>query len=227
MSTPNLPGAEIRESGIELERVIFFSDAIYAIAITLLSMQIGFPQIPLAELDARLGKTVIGMIPRFLLFAQTYLIIAVYWIGHHRSFSYIKRYDGTLLALNLLHLLFIAFLPVPAALLGQYSSHQVSINFYAANMILAGLSQWLMWRNATHKHRLVAPDLDSGVIRLVSARLWITIAVLLLAIVAAFFSTGIAIIIPIVFFVLYVPFEGVFQRILWQALAPRAGTAGP
>lgn len=91
--------------------------------------------------------------------------MGLYWLGHHRIFRYIRSRDEGLLRLNLLLLLFIAFMPFPAAMIGEHGHYRISLIFYAATLGCAGLADLLIWVYATHRRRLVDADLDSRAVR--------------------------------------------------------------
>src|SRR5580692_5970781 len=90
----------------QLERMILFSDAIFAIAITLLSIDLKIPEIPKQIVsDTRLLDALGELIPKLVGFLLSYFIIAIFWINHHRMFGYVINYDNRLLVLNLVFLL--------------------------------------------------------------------------------------------------------------------------
>jgi uncharacterized membrane protein len=159
------------ERTIELERLIFFSDAVFAIAITLLVIDIKVPEISEGQAAAELANRVRDLYPNILSYVISFLVIATYWLAHHRLFSYIRRYDRRLLWLNLYFLMFIAFLPFPTGILGRYGDTFFATTFYIAFQVVIGLLLALLWTHATRGHRLVDPDLDSRVIRVQTARL--------------------------------------------------------
>ena len=143
----------------EIDRIIFFSDAVFAIALTLLVVRIEVPSGP------DYVHQVLAQWPKYLSYAISFLAVGLYWMGHHRIFRYIVRWDERLIALNLFLLLFIAFIPYPAAMIGEHGGSQVSLIFYAATLGMAGLANLLIWLHATRHRRLVAADLDPAVIR--------------------------------------------------------------
>ena len=89
------------ESGTEIERTIFFSDAVFAIAITLLVLNIGMPEIPADLVATELPRRLLELWPKFLSFFISFWIVGIYWIAHHRTFHYIKGHDRRLLLINL------------------------------------------------------------------------------------------------------------------------------
>jgi uncharacterized membrane protein len=143
----------------EVDRIVFFSDAVFAIALTLLVVRIEVPRGP------DFTQEVLAQWPRYLSYVISFLAVGLYWMGHHRIFRYIIRWDERLIALNLLLLLFIAFMPYPAAMIGEHGGQQISLIFYAGTLGMAGLASLLIWVHATRHRRLVAADLDAAVIR--------------------------------------------------------------
>jgi uncharacterized membrane protein len=124
------------EAGRELDRIVFFSDAVFAIAITILVLDI---RVPDGLSPAELPAEVLGLWPKYLSYVVSFLVLAIYWQAHHRVFRPIRGYDGTLVWLNFLFLMAVAFLPFPTSLLGEYGRQQVSVVIYAANAAVASL----------------------------------------------------------------------------------------
>lgn len=154
-----------REGGISLERLVFFSDAVFAIAITLLVIDIKVPELAdeavAGELSTRLGE----LAPNLYSFLLSFMVIAAYWLAHHRMFRRIVWVDGRLLWINMAFLLCIAFQPFPTALLGRYGNTSIAVVVYAGTQIATGLLLTAVWAYATFRHRLVAPDLEERIIR--------------------------------------------------------------
>jgi uncharacterized membrane protein len=145
------------EAGRELDRIVFFSDAVFAIAITILVLDI---RVPDGLSPAELPAEVLGLWPKYLSYVVSFLVLAIYWQAHHRVFRPIRGYDGTLVWLNFLFLMAVAFLPFPTSLLGEYGREQVSVVIYAANAAVASLLLSAISWYAGRGHRLVPPDHD-------------------------------------------------------------------
>lgn len=141
-----------------LERLIFFSDAVFAIAITLLALEIRLPVGQELRTDGELLAALLSIWPRYLSYIVSFLVIGMYWMAHHQMFRMVARYDRRLLFLNLLLLLCIAFVPFPTAILGEYTGSVATI-FYALSMVVTGLVSALLWWYASgeRRHLLVAP----------------------------------------------------------------------
>ena len=143
----------------QLERLILFSDAVFAIAITLLVIEIKIPEVHEGEeiTDDVLLHKLAYLIPKFIGFLVSFLLIGQYWIVHHRMFSYVINFTGKLIWLNLLFLLATALMPFSTAFYSEYVLRGVvtPVIFYTANIALLGLANFLMWRYLSNpKHEL-------------------------------------------------------------------------
>ncbi len=124
-----------------VERIVALSDGVFAIALTLLAL-------PLVDADIRaddVSGSLIALIPQLLVFALSFVVIARYWRVHHRVFARIERADGTLVGLSLLFLFWVALLPFPTAVLGEYGDTAAAVVLYAVTIILTGLSSTALW----------------------------------------------------------------------------------
>ena len=150
------------KSRLGLERIISLSDAVIAVAITLMVVQVQMPEsVPAHQLPQALRE----LIPTFTTYVFSFYIVAVYWIEHHRMFKYIKRYDDGLIWLNLLWLMLIALVPFATNLLDTYPGEQIVVFVYATLIAVVGLLTAGLWWYATHRHRLVDKDLSPLLIR--------------------------------------------------------------
>ena len=145
---------------LALERLVFFSDAVFAIAITLLALEIRLPSTGEDLTNAELASSLFNLWPAYLGYAISFMVIGFFWIGHHRKYRFIRRYDNNLLLLNLLLLMVIAFIPFPASVISEYGNRTATI-FYAIVMFLAGLLSAGIWGYASYHDRLIDPALDA------------------------------------------------------------------
>ena len=86
---------------IGMERLIFFSDAVFAIAITLLTLEIRLPATDGSLTNAELLQSILAIGPKYIAYIISFLVIGLFWIGHHRKFQLIRKYDGTLMFFKL------------------------------------------------------------------------------------------------------------------------------
>lgn len=143
-----------------LERIVFFSDAVFAIAITLLALEIRLPKSETVLTDTQLLQQLGGMWQRYLGYFLSFMVIGVFWMAHHRKFRLIKRYDSRLILLNIVLLMVIAFIPFPTSLISEYPG-SVPTSIYAATMIVGELLFLFIWWYASHNNRLIDPHLDA------------------------------------------------------------------
>ena len=181
------------EGGRELERILFFSDAVFAIAITLLVLNIEVPDIPPDLVSEELPGRLLDLWPKLLSYVLSFLVILMFWTAHHSIFRSIKSYDRGLIWLNSLFLMFTAFLPFPTALLGEYGDQQLVVAIYAGSFAITRLLLTAVWWYATSSHRLVDDGLDLDTIRAFRVRGLAIPVVLLISIVVSFFSVEAAV----------------------------------
>ena len=165
------PGGE-KETG----RVEAFSDGVYAIAITLLVLEIRVPA-PGALGPGGLGAALLGQWPQYLAFLTGFATIGVMWINHHRLFTLIRRVDSALLGLNLLLLLGISALPFPTALIAEYAAlpgpdATVAAAVYSSTGIWIALCYNLLWRYAAAGDRLLGAHVDRASADAISRQYW-------------------------------------------------------
>ena len=130
----------------QLERLILFTDAVFAIAITLLAIEIRFPELEHLPSETDIWRGMARLIPKFFGFLIGFIIIAQYWTAHHRIFRFVRNYDNKLLWLNILFLLFIVLMPFSSGVFSSFGIVRAAFIIYAVNIMLAGLAQVLLLR---------------------------------------------------------------------------------
>lgn len=128
------------------DRLLAFSDGVFGVAITLLVIDLRLPPIPPGDKSALL-QALLGMEQNLFVFAFTFIIVGMSWLGHHRKFSYIDKVDGRLLWLNLLYLLALCLVPFVSSVLAEHGDSRLAFTLYAGVMALtdilsAGLSSY-------------------------------------------------------------------------------------
>lgn len=133
----------------QIERLILFSDAVFAIAITLLVIEIKIPELHGEDInDPALVHKLLELIPKFIGFLVSFLLIGQYWIVHHRMFSFVINYTDRLIWLNILFLFATALMPFSTGFYSEYVRYGMvtPVIFYTGNIVLLGLANFLMWR---------------------------------------------------------------------------------
>ena len=138
------------------ERLIMFTDGIFAIAITLLALEIRIPEV---TNRAELGQAILDLLPQIFVFVYTFIQVGLFWLAHQRMFRYIDRTDDRFMVLCVIYLMVIAFLPVPSSVLARYGDQFSAVEFFAVTMLLVGIMEFLIWEYAAYKGRLVRSDI--------------------------------------------------------------------
>jgi uncharacterized membrane protein len=152
-----------RPAGFGKNRIEALTDAVFAIALTLLVLGVEVPQT--AEEMASAAQLLINLIPDFFHYILAFIVLAVLWVFHHQQFHHILRIDRTLLWLNILALMFITMVPFSSSFADTYFLEQVAGIFFSANLLVIGIIIWFQWEYATKNFRLVSPQLDPCEIR--------------------------------------------------------------
>ena len=177
------------ERGLDLGRVLALSDGVFAIALTLLVLDLAVPHLNPDRAGSTLARALLNDWGHDLAYVLSFYVIGLYWRGHRRMFRHILRSDERLIALNLLLLLLVAYLPYPTAVLAAYGDTQPAVVFYAASVAATSFASWLLWWYASAGHRLVAEDLDRREVRRGSFSALVPVAVFSISIALSFLST--------------------------------------
>lgn len=121
-------------SGLSFERLAFFTDAVYAIALTLIVVGIGIPTIQDATSARQLWDGLGDHLSEFISFGVGVLVIGFYWSSHHDAFDELASIDDRYRQLTILYLGFVAFLPFPIRLVGSYDANAISWSVLALNL---------------------------------------------------------------------------------------------
>jgi len=133
----------------QIERMILFSDGVFAIAITLLVIELKVPEIPKQLVtESLLLQGLANLIPKFVGFLISFCIIGLFWTIHHRMFGYVVNYNGKLLFLNLFFLLGIALMPFSTGYYSEYILRYLNspMIIYVSNICLISIANILLWR---------------------------------------------------------------------------------
>ena len=159
-----------RRRGFRTGRLEAFSDGVFAIAVTLLVLDIGVS----ANAGQHLLHSVVGLWPSYLAYVASFSTIGAAWLAHNAITEYLERADAAFVRLNLLLLLLVSFLPFPTRLVAQYihqdSAERVAVTFYGICFMLTSTFLLVLWRYALRAH-LVRPDAGDEEIGLLTDRL--------------------------------------------------------
>jgi uncharacterized membrane protein len=181
-----------RGHGVEFDRVAFFTDAVFAIAMTILIVSVEAPVLRSNVRDpATLLHKLGALYPQFFSFFLAFLLLARYWMAHHEFFSGLKSVDRRLIAINLTYLAFVAFLPFPTSLVGKYEQNPMSVVLFAVCLAIISGLETVAFASAHHRGHLrreMTPELyHHGVIQSSTP-----VVLFVLSIPLAFFSPTLA-----------------------------------
>jgi uncharacterized membrane protein len=164
---------ELRKE-FQLERLILFSDAVFAIAITLLVIEIKIPSFGEKEhiTDNAILHKLAELIPKFIGFLVSFLLIGQYWVVHHRMFGYVINFTGKLIWLNIFFLFSVALMPFSTGFYSEYVMTEAvtPVIFYTVNIAIIGIINYTMWRYISNPKRKVSENLSPVMARFFSAR---------------------------------------------------------
>jgi uncharacterized membrane protein len=164
------PAGDHRLFTFTLERIVFFSDAVFAIAITLLAIEVRLPDLPPGQTDASFLDALAAVGPSFFAFVLSFVVIASFWVGHYRTFRYVVDADGRLVAINFAFLFCIAILPFPTSIIAHEGNLASAAIIYAAFGFATGALATLLWVYPARIAHLTAPNVTAEIARYVTYR---------------------------------------------------------
>jgi uncharacterized membrane protein len=173
----------------ETGRLEAFSDGVFAIAITLLILNI---EVPKVGENASLSRAILEQWPAFLAYGVAFLTILIMWINHHALFRIIRHIDRAFLVLNGLLLMAVTFINYPTALMARYLTSQsnqartAAVVFSGSFVVVAALFN-VLWRYAAHNRRLLGAHVDDATISAITRRDLLGFALYLVALALALF----------------------------------------
>ena len=169
-----------------LERLIFFSDAVFAIAITLLIIEVQPPRLGFRASDHDHLVALANLIPSFVAFFISFFVIGAFWAGHHRAFSLARHWSPKIVMPNIVMLAAVVFMPFATAYMGMNMGARVPTVLYDAVLLTTGLLNIRLVRLATSPP-VVDEDADPVVIARTRGRGWGVTLGAALALVLAFY----------------------------------------
>ncbi len=144
--------------GVAFDRVVFFSDAVFAIALTLAAVEIGMPEVDGDPVSVpALWEALAGKVPAVLAYVVAFLWVAIYWRANHRFVMTLRGMNGPYVAATLVYLALIALLPIPAAVLGDYWQNPLAVTVFALYASAVSLMEVVLFVVADRGALFVAP----------------------------------------------------------------------
>jgi uncharacterized membrane protein len=177
---------------VKPEHVVSFGDAIFAFAITLMTLSINIPDLPPNLTESELLSRLYDLYPQVESYIISFAVISIFWISYHQVFNFITRSHISMVYLNLLFLLLITFLSITTSLVIEYGSYQIPYIIYCVVVILASSLLALIWWHATKDYRLVDKGIHPLFVRGMMVNHLLVPFVFAISILVSFFNLDIA-----------------------------------
>jgi uncharacterized membrane protein len=174
-----------------LDRVVFLSDGVFAIALTLLVLDLRLSGVPKQSSEA-LRDALLSNLSHVISFVISFYVIGIFWLAHLRMFSFIDRYTRGLAFLNLLFLMSIAIMPFSTTLVGEYGSVKLAAVLYSMSLVFTSVASNLLWLYAARRRKLLRADVTGVDVAVVTTRAIVTLAFFIIATGIAFVSVALA-----------------------------------
>jgi uncharacterized membrane protein len=187
-----------------------YSDGIFAIAATLLVLEIG-----VSATSRDLSHDLLHLWPSYLAYVTSFVTIGIIWINHHHTVSLLGRVDRTMLFINNLLLLTIAFMPFPTKLVGDYldkPGEQAAVLAYSATLVVMAAVHLVWWQYARRGRRLVAEHTSDAALRGVDLAYAPGIPLYAVAFGLAFLSPLASVFFTFAIAAFYLPSAALFER---------------
>ena len=191
----------------EFTRVLAFSDGVYAIAMTLLVVGIGLPSLTNGGDEGELLRDLGDVSPEIFSFFLSFVVIGRYWLAHHEFFARLRAVDTRFIRLHLVYLAFVAFLPFPTDLLGNYFENAIATTVYALTVALVSGLEVVLFTRA-HRAGLLRRPLPDDVYRWAATMSLSPVLFFLVSIPIAFVNTTVAVAV----WFLFLPLQALYLR---------------
>jgi len=199
--------SERTEYHISKNRLETMVDGIFAIAMTILVLGISPPKPDLSQAQALLAGQIIDLLPEIFIFIISFLILACFWLSHHRQFYFVRFIDSRLLWINIFLLISLVFVPFSTDVAGDYPDIFIAVLLFHTNIVIIGLIFSYHVYYITQSGHLCDPDTDRKLLQTQFDRsLLITMTAFIAAIIGffnPFFSLLVYLIIPVSGYFLY------------------------
>jgi uncharacterized membrane protein len=148
-------------AGQSTERLAALSDGIFAVAMTLLVLDLHAPAVSLIHGDADLWRAITGLLPKLAVYVMSFLTLGIFWVGQQTQLNFLHRSNRELSWLHLTFLFFVTLMPFSTALMGSFIEYRAALLVYWGNILLLGAALLCAWRYAVRKG-LTAEDMPAA-----------------------------------------------------------------
>jgi uncharacterized membrane protein len=192
-------------------RMETFSDGVFAIAATLLVLEISVGTAHRNDL----GSALLHLWPSYLAYVTSFITIGIIWMNHHACVETIGRVDRTFLFLNLLLLMTVAFLPFPTRLVADYlqkPGEQSAVYAYATTFVVMAIIYNIWWRYASTGRRLIAEEVPEARVQAITRAFNPGVPIYGAALLVAVFSPLASVFLTFAIAAFYLPSAALFER---------------
>jgi uncharacterized membrane protein len=180
----------VHDGTSETTRLETFCDGVFAIAITLLVLEIRVPDAERIHEAGGIWPALGGLWPSYVGYALSFLVLGIMWVNHHAMFQYIRRADRAFLVLNVLFLMVISFVPFSTGVLAEHlpepENRRGALIFYGASMALCAVMFNAVWHSGIREGRLLGSRVDVAGLETITKRYRLGPLAYLVAIALAF-----------------------------------------
>jgi uncharacterized membrane protein len=151
-----------RIAGQSVERLAALSDGVFAVAMTLLVLDLRVPAMEAVQSERELGRALVALAPRLLMYMMTFLTLGIFWVGQQTQLNHLERSNRSLSWIHILFLFAVSITPFSTTLLAEFPGYRTALLLYWANILLLGTSLYFSWVCAMGTG-LVKNDLPPGV----------------------------------------------------------------
>ena len=180
-------GSDPENSIFDKTNLTNFCDAVMAIAITIIVLELKVPDVPTAEINSQLWISLYNDSSVLIGYFLAFFILASYWKSYHKYMKYVNKVDDRFVILNIFFIFFLAILPFPTAIICKYPAQTSPVILYAVAISCSSIMQFLMWDYASGKGRLTV-DMDPRFRHAMHTRPLLNVALFLISIPVAFIS---------------------------------------
>ena len=191
--------------GMPPGRLLTLADGIFAIAMTLLVLNLRLPDGGNADLATQLA----GLRSAFLTFVISFVVLGVFWFAHHQTFHFLVRVNRTLVWLSIGFFLGVALVPFVASVLGAHPDDPIALTLYGGAIGLLTVLGYVTWWYMTGDRGLVVEGMDPKLVRKVQHWIAVGPVIALVAIALAFVSPLASLLIYVALPVLFIAFNPV------------------
>lgn len=205
MTPPDRPESSSEEE-LEIQgggRIATLADGVFAIVMTLLVLGIDIPEVPHDQLEVELVSSILEVWLKMAAYVVSFLVLGIYWMGHHTQFHFMRGVDRGALWLNIGFFMMVSLVPFTTRLVGHYGSEGFALLVYGLNLILISAMLLLHWRYVA-SHGLLDDAVDDELVRDTTRQILVGPAIYAIAIAVSFYDGRIGLLVIFAAPVLYI-----------------------